>query len=77
MVKGLAGRYDSRNRQIQQIHMTHQVTLWAAYLSDMVPPTARSTPPGSEKHAGSSAAMRMPSPYSPASYCTIHSESAK
>jgi tryptophan synthase beta chain len=51
--------------QIQLTHITHQVTLWAPYLSDSTPPMARSTPPGSEKQAASSAAVRMSSPYSP------------
>jgi hypothetical protein len=45
--------------------MTHQVTLCAPYLSDSQPPTARNTPPGSEKQAASRAAARMSSPYSP------------
>src|SRR5574337_324318 len=57
--------YDSRNRQIQLAHITHQVTLCAPCRSDSQPPIARSTPPGSEKHAASSAAVRMSRPYSP------------
>src|SRR5574337_112183 len=57
--------YDSRNRQIQLAHSTHQVTLCAPCRSDSQPPIARSTPPGSEKHAASSAAVRMSRPYSP------------
>src|SRR3990167_2302299 len=57
--------YDSMNRQIQLTHITHQVTLCAPYLSDIQPPTARSTPPGSEKQAASRAAVRISSPNSP------------
>ena len=56
--------YDSRNRQIHDTHSTHQVTLCAPHLSDIQPPTARSTPPGSENAAASSAASWMSKPYS-------------
>ena len=63
-VKSVCG-YDRMNRQIQLTHSTHQVMLCAPYLSESTPPTARSTPPGSEKHAASRAAMRMSSLYSP------------
>ncbi|MNL59346.1 hypothetical protein D3C87_1830630 [compost metagenome] len=56
--------YESRNRQIQLTHNTHQVTLCAPQRSDIQPPTARSTPPGKEKQAASSAALCRLKPYS-------------
>src|SRR3990172_5676286 len=42
--------YDRKNRHPQEISITHQVTGCAPYLSEIQPPTARRTPPGSEKH---------------------------
>src|SRR5690606_6985893 len=56
--------YESTNRLSHETHSTHQVTFCAPYLSDSQPPIARSTPPGSEKHAASRAASLMSKPYS-------------
>ena len=64
IVKSVCG-YESRKRQIQLTHITHHVSACAPNLSDSHPPIARNTPPGSEKHAASSAAARMSSPNSP------------
>src|SRR3569833_4324349 len=60
--------YDSRNRQIHDTHITHQVSRCAPTLSDIQPPTARITPPGSEKQAAISAAVLMEKPYSVMKY---------
>ena len=56
--------YERKNRHTHEISSTHQVTGCAPCLSDSQPPIARSTPPGSEKHAASSAADCRLKPYS-------------
>src|SRR6185437_5802987 len=67
---------ESRKRQIQAAQSTHQVSRCAPKRSASQPPSARSTPAGSEKHAAKSAALAMLKPYSWTKYCGIHTESA-
>src|SRR5690606_13482750 len=55
---------ERKKRHTKETGSTHRVTGCAPQRSDIQPPIARSTPPGSEKHAARRAADCSAKPYS-------------